>query len=62
MNEIVEGTILFIALMALALAALIIYLVTLLTRIETLLWRLSRALRPEIRRDGQGRPLYERVD
>ena len=57
MSSIVEATILFIALMALALAALIIYLVMLLTRIETLLWRLSRALRPEVLRDRDGRRL-----
>ena len=61
MSDIVEATILFIALMALALAALIIYLVTLLTRIETLLWRLSRTLRPGVERDSTGRPLKERV-
>jgi hypothetical protein len=62
MNDIAEGTILFIGAMVIILAGLVLYLILLLARVETILWRVSRRLRPEVERDGEGRPLYERKD
>lgn len=57
-----DGLVLFIAILAILLAGLVLYLIVLLTRVETVLWRVTRTLRPEVRRDHNGRRLYERLE
>lgn len=63
MTDVAEGTILFIAAMVIVLAALVLYLILLLARVEMVLHRVTRYLRgSELKRDWNGRPLYERKD
>ena len=61
MSDVIEATVFVTAVLALGTCALMFYLISILARIETMLCRLTRERRPpQAKRDGNGRPLYER--
>ena len=61
MNDILQATILLIAALSLITCGLVLYLIVLVDHLKTILLRMHRSLfRPEVQRDGTGRPFYER--
>ena len=61
MNDILQGTILLIAALAVILCGLVLYLIVLVDQLKNTLSRLYRhTFRPEVPRDGNGRRFYER--
>lgn len=55
-----EMTLMMLGVLTLILVALVLYLITLLARVEQTLWRMSRLLRPEVLRDAEGKPIHQR--
>lgn len=61
-NDIAQGTLLITGLLSLVLAALVLYIILLLARIETILRQIRKMLNfPEVPRDSNGQPLRRRL-
>ena len=60
MNDVLEGTVLIIGVLSIVLVGLVLYLISLIMRVEVALYRLRRLLSLEVPRDHNGRPLKER--
>ena len=60
-DDLLQGSIFVLAALAIILAAMTLYLILLLMRVEFLLHRVGRLFRPEVMRDNNGRALKERI-
>ena len=62
MNEdLLQGSLFVLAALIIILVAISLYLILLVMRVELLLHRIGRLLRPQVARDNNGRPLKERI-
>jgi len=60
LSDTAEMTLMMLGVLTLIIVALVLYLITLLIRVEQILWRLGRLIRPEVLRDGKGKPIHQR--
>jgi hypothetical protein len=61
LTDTVECVLFMLAIVTLILVALVAYLIGMLARVETLIWRMRQALRPDVIRDMNGKRIQQRL-